>query len=150
MSSKQAVAAAAIASTILGNPLQLGSSSSSLSVVAFSPPSHHHRNYASTFLKSSAVSESPSVSTDNSDDGDDDTDKTNNSNNELWWKDFQLKDSTLAPSVINDFPILATSFDADGKIISPAPSSDADGADGKQNKRLVYLDSAATSQKPNA
>uniref|UniRef100_A0A7S2LGH6 cysteine desulfurase n=1 Tax=Skeletonema marinoi TaxID=267567 RepID=A0A7S2LGH6_9STRA len=151
MSSKQAVAAAAIASTILGNPLQLGSSSSSLSVVAFSPPSHHHhhRNYASTFLKSSAVSESPLVSTDNSDDGDD-SDKTNNINSKSWWKDFQLKDSTLAPSVIKDFPILATSFDADGKIISPTPSSDADGADGKQNKRLVYLDSAATSQKPNA
>ena len=152
MSSKQAVAAVAIASTILGNPLQLGSSSSSLSVVAFSPPSHHHhhRNYASTFLKSSAVSESPSVSTDNSDDGDDNTDKTNNSNSKSWWKDFQLKDSTLAPSVIKDFPILATSFDADGKIISPTPSSAADGADCKQNKRLVYLDSAATSQKPNA
>jgi len=55
-----------------------------------------------------------------------------------WWKDFQLNDAKLAPSVLNDFPILSTQFDKDGKI-----SKDG-------NKRLVYLDSAATSQKPTA
>jgi cysteine desulfurase/selenocysteine lyase len=154
MSSKQAVAAAAIASTILGGgPLQLGSSSSSFAF-AFCPPTQqqHLHVHASSPLKSSAVSESPSVSTENG--GDDDNDKTNESSNKSssssWWKEFQLKDSTLAPSVINDFPILATSFDADGKIVSP-PSSVEDGHQSKQKKkRLVYLDSAATSQKPNA
>lgn len=57
----------------------------------------------------------------------------------FWWKDFQLKDSKLAPSVLQDFPILSTKFDVDGKI------SSSDGT-----KRLVYLDSAATSQKPTA
>ena len=56
--------------------------------------------------------------------------------NNQWWTDFELNDSELAPSVIPDFPILSTKFDDDGK---PSP----DGA-----KRLVYLDSAATSQKP--
>lgn len=148
MSSKQAVAAAAIASTILGNPLQLGTSS----VVAFRPPSQqlHHRSYASTILKSAAVSESPSLSTENDDDdGDDDGTENTNKSNEAWWKDFQLKDSTLAPSVINDFPILSTSFDADGKIISPSDGDD-DNSKQTKKKRLVYLDSAATSQKPNA
>ena len=156
MSSKQAVAAAAIASTILGNPLQLGSTTSSTGVVAFRPPlsQHHRNNYSASstiLLKSSAISESPSLPTENSDDDGNGNDDNNKSNEEaLWWKDFQLKDSTLAPSVINDFPILSTSFDADGKIISSS-DNDNDDENGKQTKkRLVYLDSAATSQKPNA
>ena len=174
MSSKQAVAAVAIASTILGGPLQLMVASS------FCPPppsQQHHRQHvhnnnilspssSTVVIKSSAVTESPSVSIDNNDDDDDDddnTDKTNSnssSKSSSWWQDFQLNDSTLAPSVINDFPILATSFDADGKIVSPpssssSSSSDNDGSDDDQSKkqkkkRLVYLDSAATSQKPNA
>ncbi|KAL9184473.1 hypothetical protein ACHAXT_002559 [Thalassiosira profunda] len=55
-----------------------------------------------------------------------------------WWRDFQLNDAALAPSVLADFPILATRFDDDGQI-SPGGT-----------KRLVYLDSAATSQKPTA
>lgn len=56
--------------------------------------------------------------------------------NERWWADFELNDAELATSVIPDFPILSTKFDDDGR---PSPG----GA-----KRLVYLDSAATSQKP--
>jgi cysteine desulfurase/selenocysteine lyase len=123
--------------------------------VAFCPPTQqqHLHAHASSPLKSSAVSESPSVSTENSGDDDNDAGKTNNkskTSSPSWWEEFQLKDSTLAHSVINDFPILATSFDADGKIISPTPSSDEDKRQSKQKKRLVYLDSAATSQKPNA
>lgn len=149
MSSKQAVTAAAIAGTILGGPplIPFPGSSSSLIVAAFSPPlSQQQRHALSTVIKSSAVSESPSVLTDNSDDG-----NGENSNNK-WWKDFQLKDSTLAPSVINDFPILATSFDADGKILSNTNANGDDNNKSMKNKkkRLVYLDSAATSQKPNA
>lgn len=57
---------------------------------------------------------------------------------DAWWQDFRLDDAALAPSVLKDFPILATRFDDDGKISSEG------------TKRLVYLDSAATSQKPTA
>jgi len=52
----------------------------------------------------------------------------------LWWKQFQLKDEDLPKSVRAEFPILA----------KPLPSSDPE----KQTP-LIYLDSAATSQKPN-
>ena len=148
MSIQQAVTAAAIAGTILGGPLTpFAGSSSSLIVAAFSPPlsQQQRRSALSTVIKSSAVSESPSVLTDNSDDDNGENNNDESSNNK-WWKDFQLKDSTLAPSVINDFPILATSFDADGKLLSNTNSDDMN----NKKKRLVYLDSAATSQKPNA
>ncbi|KAL7551517.1 hypothetical protein ACHAWF_018188 [Thalassiosira exigua] len=55
-----------------------------------------------------------------------------------WWEDFRLADPDLAPSVLPDFPIFSTRFDADGKLDPSGPT------------RLVYLDSAATSHKPSA
>lgn len=48
----------------------------------------------------------------------------------LWWRSTELKDHSLAEETRKEFPILN----------SPLPGSD--------NKELVYLDSAATSQKP--
>ena len=74
--------------------------------------------------------------------------------------DYEFNDRDLAHSVIRDFPILSTRFDADGKMTS----SSVDGDDGDSSgtgrggggsitgsgRRLVYLDSAATSHKPNA
>ena len=147
MSSKKQAVTAAAAITILGAPLlQLGGSPSSSSFTdAFSaPPSSQHQPHGRNVHASppsTIVSESnPPVLTD-SGDGDDSNDSESSS---PWWKDFQLTDSTLAPSVINDFPILATTFDADGKIISNFDD------ESKTKKRLIYLDSAATSQKPNA
>lgn len=98
---------------------------------AFSPPSVHlsavinRKNQPSSALFVTTQSNT-SISTKEDDD----------SSNNDWWKDFQLNDSTLAESVIKDFPILSTKFDADGKISNEG------------TKRLVYLDSAATSQKP--
>eukprot|EP00579_Thalassiosira_antarctica_P007001 CAMPEP_0201883814 /NCGR_PEP_ID=MMETSP0902-20130614/16249_1 /ASSEMBLY_ACC=CAM_ASM_000551 /TAXON_ID=420261 /ORGANISM="Thalassiosira antarctica, Strain CCMP982" /LENGTH=518 /DNA_ID=CAMNT_0048412679 /DNA_START=8 /DNA_END=1564 /DNA_ORIENTATION=+ len=93
---------------------------------AFSPPSAYHAAIRQSSALPVASSSTPITS------------PINNDDDPLWWKDFQLNDSTLAPSVLNDFPILSTQFDKDGKI-----SQDG-------NKRLVYLDSAATSQKPTA
>jgi len=90
---------------------------------AFSPPPTHHAAIRQSSTLSVASSSAPI---------------TSSTNNEEWWKAFELKDSTLAPSVINDFPILSTQFNDDGKISSEG------------NKRLVYLDSAATSQKPTS
>ena len=52
-----------------------------------------------------------------------------------WWKSFQLNDAALPESVRADFPILSTRVGAAG-------------ADEDEKKPLIYLDSAATSQKP--
>jgi cysteine desulfurase/selenocysteine lyase len=71
------------------------------------------------------------------------TASTDSDSSKPWWKDFQLNDSSLASSVINDFPILSTSFDSDGKLVEGETNDN-----NNNNKRLVYLDSAATSQKP--
>jgi len=61
-----------------------------------------------------------------------------------WWKEFQLNDAALPASVLSDFPILTdTSFNSEGQLINAAT------AEG-ETKRLIYLDSAATSQKPTA
>ena len=60
-----------------------------------------------------------------------------------WWKEFQLNDSALPTSVLLDFPILtSTSFNSDGQLTT--------NDDDDVSKRLIYLDSAATSQKPTA
>jgi len=53
-----------------------------------------------------------------------------------WWEEFELKDEALAQQVRGDFPIL-------NQPIAP-------GSDLADTKDLVYLDSAATSQKPTA
>jgi len=63
-----------------------------------------------------------------SDDDDDDDD-------EPWWKSFALSDASLPAEIRSDFPILSTRIGAEG-----TPES--------EKKDLVYLDSAATSQKP--
>lgn len=52
-----------------------------------------------------------------------------------WWQEFTLKDSALPHSVRQDFPILSTLFTGDEH-------------DEDEPKPLIYLDSAATSQKP--
>ena len=54
-----------------------------------------------------------------------------NDENEPWWKSFQFKDEALAKMTRSDFPIL-----------NQQPSPD------DEENPLVYLDSAATSQKP--
>ncbi|KAL7485436.1 hypothetical protein ACHAW6_011027 [Cyclotella cf. meneghiniana] len=92
---------------------------------------HDNLPYRSSVL---SVSQSPSsIAPTLKDDDDDD--------NPDWWKDFELNDAELPSSVLPDFPILTTtSFDADGRLIK----------DGSAGRRLVYLDSAATSQKPTA
>eukprot|EP00584_Thalassiosira_punctigera_P018302 CAMPEP_0172549156 /NCGR_PEP_ID=MMETSP1067-20121228/18297_1 /TAXON_ID=265564 ORGANISM="Thalassiosira punctigera, Strain Tpunct2005C2" /NCGR_SAMPLE_ID=MMETSP1067 /ASSEMBLY_ACC=CAM_ASM_000444 /LENGTH=520 /DNA_ID=CAMNT_0013336493 /DNA_START=44 /DNA_END=1606 /DNA_ORIENTATION=- len=94
---------------------------------AFSPPSAQHAFVRQRTVLSVASSSPPII-----------TSLADKNNDDAWWRDFQLNDPSLAPSVFDDFPILSTRLDSDGKI-SP------DGA-----KRLVYLDSAATSQKPTA
>jgi cysteine desulfurase/selenocysteine lyase len=73
---------------------------------------------------------------------------SSSSSSSPWWVKFQLHDSTLAPSVLNDFPILSTEFDSDGKINHNTNNNDNN--NGKKHKRLIYLDSAATSHKPSA
>ncbi|KAL7476559.1 hypothetical protein ACHAWX_000081, partial [Stephanocyclus meneghinianus] len=94
---------------------------------------HENLPYRSIVL---SVSQSPSsIAPTLKDDDDDDDD------NPDWWKDFELKDAELPSSVLPDFPILtSTYFDGDGRLIK----------DGSAGRRLVYLDSAATSQKPTA
>ena len=54
---------------------------------------------------------------------------------ELWWKAVVFEDAALPESVLKDFPILSTMVGAEGSEES-------------EKKPLVYLDSAATSQKP--
>ena len=71
---------------------------------------------------------------------------SSSSSSKSWWEDFKFDDPDLAPSVLSDFPILSTRFDADGKMTSLAGGGD----DRRGGKRLVYLDSAATSHKPTA
>jgi len=85
------------------------------------------------------------------DEGDEDGSSVSSSSSskssKSWWEDFKFDDPDLAPSVLADFPILSTRFDADGKMMtSPAGG----GGDIRGGKRLVYLDSAATSHKPTA
>ena len=60
---------------------------------------------------------------------------TTHAADEPWWKSFQLNDAALPESVRADFPILSTRVGAAG-------------ADEGEKKPLIYLDSAATSQKP--
>eukprot|EP00804_Cyclotella_cryptica_P029016 CCRYP_005220-RA/>CCRYP_005220-RA protein AED:0.00 eAED:0.00 QI:89/-1/1/1/-1/1/1/200/530 len=110
----------------------------SLSFSSPPPPlsTHPIRIHTQPLRPSSALSVSQSTSSIapalHNDDDDD---------NPNWWKDFQLNDAELPSSVLPDFPILtSTSFDADGQLIK----------DGGTGRRLVYLDSAATSQKPTA
>lgn len=120
--------------------------------VAFSPPSAPLASVAKsstlsvTSSSSSSSSRSPFASIDDGDQSDDGG-ESSSSSSAPWWENFQLRDSTLAPSVLNDFPILSTQFDGDGKINLNYSDDDHDG---KQNKRLIYLDSAATSHKPTA
>ena len=69
------------------------------------------------------------------------TETTNNSSelsdaSSEWWKTYKLKDEDLANSVRQDFPILNQSISSDGSN----PNNNL--------KPLIYLDSAATSQKP--
>ena len=71
----------------------------------------------------------------------DNEDSDDSSKSLWWWKDVRFNDHELAPSVLDDFPILSTRFNADG---GSSTASDMGG------KRLVYLDSAATSHKPTA
>ena len=99
---------------------------------AFSPPSASNLAVVSVRQSPSALFVASSTPTTSSQTEEDDTPSV------PWWEDFQLNDSTLAPSVIDDFPILSTKFNKDGKISTEG------------TKRLVYLDSAATSQKPKA
>ncbi len=74
------------------------------------------------------------------------------SSSSAWWINYEFKDRDLAYSVIADFPILSTRFDADGKMTSSSIDVDDDDDDGDSSttrgRRLVYLDSAATSHKP--
>lgn len=67
-------------------------------------------------------------------------DDNDDSSKSFWWKDFRFNDHDLATSVLDDFTILSTRFNADGVSI----------ASDMRGKRLVYLDSAATSHKPTA
>lgn len=70
---------------------------------------------------------------------------------EPWWKNFELGDAALAEEVRDDFPILAAAFEEDGSIaFHSVDDNEIDDGEKKQKKRLVYLDSAATSQKPRA
>ena len=59
-------------------------------------------------------------------------------NNQSWWQSYELKDAALASSTRNDFPILTSTshFQTEGE-------EEEDGT-----KKLIYFDSAATSQKP--
>jgi len=89
------------------------------------------------------------------DEGDEDASSSSSSSSKSWWEDFKFNDPDLAPSVLADFPILSTRFDADGKMTSSSSSSSSSdgvvvGGGDRGGKRLVYLDSAATSHKPTA
>ncbi len=121
--------------------------------VAFSPPSAPLASVTQSSASSLSVAASSSRSPITSIDGDmddegDSSSSSSSSSSSPWWVKFQLYDSTLAPSVLNDFPILSTQFDSDGKINHSNENDDDD--DGKKHKRLIYLDSAATSHKPTA
>ncbi|KAL3756559.1 hypothetical protein ACHAWU_009953 [Discostella pseudostelligera] len=109
--------------------------------VAFAPPSAPLISISQSSALSIAASSSRSPLTSIDSDINDGDDASSSS---PWWENFQLRDSTLAPSVLNDFPILSKQFDSDGKI------NHNDDDNGKNIKRLIYLDSAATSQKPTA
>lgn len=65
------------------------------------------------------------------------TDHTSETTNDAseWWKQYKLKDEDLAKSVRQDFPILNQSISSDE-------------SNRNNLKPLIYLDSAATSQKP--
>jgi cysteine desulfurase/selenocysteine lyase len=104
---------------------------------AFSPPSARSASVTKSALSVAASSSRPPHT---SIGGDIDGGGDASLSSPPWWESFQLRDSTLAPSVLSDFPILSTQFDIDGNINH--------NNDGKQNKRLIYLDSAATSHKP--
>lgn len=68
----------------------------------------------------------------------------NNNNQEEWWKDYKLKDSELAEQVRNDFPLLTYTKHYDVDDTDDTNNSE------QNRKQLIYFDSAATSQKPNA
>mmetsp|Transcript_27397 Transcript_27397/g.55304 ORF Transcript_27397/g.55304 Transcript_27397/m.55304 type:complete len:568 (-) Transcript_27397:249-1952(-) len=97
---------------------------------------------SSSKITSTSEEDQPRRDKESSNHSQDHDDEEGSEANRPWWKDFQLKDSSLAPSVLADFPILQTTFDGDGKIL---PDSDDTST---STKRLIYLDSAATSQKP--
>ena len=103
------------------------SQSASVAVVQSSAASER---IGTALCVSSAATASPPPTAEDGDGSESDGEK------KPWWVDFELNDPDLAPSVLPDFPILSTKFDDDGR-----PSPDG-------SKRLVYLDSAATSQKP--
>eukprot|EP00586_Coscinodiscus_wailesii_P018552 CAMPEP_0172501106 /NCGR_PEP_ID=MMETSP1066-20121228/146159_1 /TAXON_ID=671091 /ORGANISM="Coscinodiscus wailesii, Strain CCMP2513" /LENGTH=495 /DNA_ID=CAMNT_0013275711 /DNA_START=54 /DNA_END=1541 /DNA_ORIENTATION=+ len=62
---------------------------------------------------------------------------SSNSSGDKWWQSHTLSHSELATSVRSDFEILSTVF-----------TDDDDDDDDSTAKALIYLDSAATSQKP--
>ena len=131
-----------------------------LAASSFSPPSSRaalsvgRRSQSSQSSSSRSVSSSTAPSTasrtdDDDDRGGDPPSSSSSSSSTTWWEDFKFNDPDLAPSVRDDFPILSTRFDADGRMTTSS-SSDNDDNDvgGGRGKRLVYLDSAATSHKP--
>jgi cysteine desulfurase/selenocysteine lyase len=112
--------------------------------LAFSPSSYLHIGHQLRPLLGSttSLSVSPSANLDTKSTSDDDHDDV-----VPWWKEFQLKDAELPTSVLSHFPILTdTKFDADGQLTTTDTSSNT--VDTNPVKRLIYLDSAATSQKP--
>ncbi|KAL3809920.1 hypothetical protein ACHAXA_005334 [Cyclostephanos tholiformis] len=134
-------------------PLLSRSSSSSYRYCYPPPPPPSSSSSSSTVPPTSSLSD---------DDGNDDyPPPSSSSSSSSWWKDYKFNDPHLAHSVIGDFPILSTRFDADGKMTSSSSSSsslvdderDAGGGGGtgggKADRRLIYLDSAATSHKPS-
>jgi cysteine desulfurase/selenocysteine lyase len=73
-----------------------------------------------------------------------------NDNEEEWWQSFQLKDSKLAEEVRADFPILTFANHFVNADDNTDANTDASASDDNNDdkKKLIYFDSAATSQKP--